>query len=70
MERLRGRHFLFDPLDRTGPQPEHLGDPKYAYALLKLFSSLALQGYVDLGPSEPDLHADEKSIAVRSRNFR
>jgi hypothetical protein len=53
MERLRGRHFQLDPLDRAGPQPKHLGDPQYAHALLKLFSSLALQGYVDLGPSEP-----------------
>jgi hypothetical protein len=53
MKRLRGRHFLSDPLDRTGPQPEHLGDPQYADALLKLFSSLAFQGYVDLGPSKP-----------------
>jgi len=50
---LRRSHLLLDPLNRTSPDPEHLGDLQDAHALLELLLCLALQGDIDLGPSEP-----------------
>jgi hypothetical protein len=43
-------HFLLDPLNRFSPGPKNLGDLQDANALPL---RTALQGNVDLGPSEP-----------------
>jgi hypothetical protein len=59
--RLQRSHFLLDPLNRTSPEPKRLGDPQDTNTLLELLLRLALQGYVDLGPTKP-------GVALRRRN--